>query len=120
MGERTSRDTHHTVEEAQIGKMMEGSPPITTMKFIQIKFSHRKAATAILCEKITLGTVDIAPIQEPWVHEHQIRGLSCCVEQYFLLHSRILQDPVFMSGIKLSALPLLQLYSRDVKILKIT
>jgi hypothetical protein len=45
-------------------------------KFIQINLHHSKAATALLCQKLAIGEIDIALIQEPWVYGDQIRGLS--------------------------------------------
>jgi hypothetical protein len=37
-------------------------------KFIQINLHHSKVATAHLCQKLAIGEIDKAFIQEPWVY----------------------------------------------------
>jgi hypothetical protein len=42
---------------------------------MQINLHHGKATMAFLCQKLATGEIDVALIQEPWVHMDWIRGL---------------------------------------------
>ena len=44
------------------------------LKVIQVNLQHKKAASAAFCKFVVKENVDIALIQEPWVHQ----GLGDC------------------------------------------
>jgi hypothetical protein len=49
---------------------------------------------ALLCQKIALGKVDIALIQEPWVQEGQIKGQ--CGTMFLLMLSVTLRSCIYV------------------------
>ncbi|PNF28303.1 hypothetical protein B7P43_G05453 [Cryptotermes secundus] len=90
------------------------------MKFLQINLHHRKAATAALCHQLAEEKAHIALIQEAWIYNGKIRGLTNTGGTgYSAVPSHNARSCVYIKN-HVNALPLLELYSRDTSAVRIT
>lgn len=82
------------------------------LKVIQINLHHSKAASATLCHLCIKNNIDIALIQEPWVHKGRVRGLN-------MKSSKIIYNPqgiprcAIVCNSNLKVFPLNNFISRD-------
>jgi hypothetical protein len=89
-------------------------------KFIQINLHHSKAATALLCHKLAIGKMDVALIQEPWVHGDRIRGLCNRWGILFSAGPGIASRACISVSNTIQAFPLLELCSRHVMTVRLS
>jgi hypothetical protein len=92
----------------------------TGCKFIQMNLKHSKAATVLLCQKLAIGQIDIAPIQEHWVYEDQIRGLCNRRGGLFSIEPSIAPRCCTFVRNTIPAFLLSELCSRDVTMVRMT
>lgn len=45
-------------------------------RFIQINLHHAKGASAVLSRKFMKNNIDVGLIQEPWINNGKIKGIS--------------------------------------------
>ena len=86
-------------------------------KFIQINLHHRKADSTP-CQKLAAGKTDVALTQEPWVNGDQIRGLHNIRGMMFSAGPSIAPRFCIFLRNTICALPLSELCSRDVAVVK--
>jgi hypothetical protein len=81
---------------------------------IDINLHPSKAATALLCRKLAIKEMDVALIQEPWVHGDRIRGLRNRWGTLFPAGPGIHSRARISMRNTIQAFPLLELRSRYV------
>jgi hypothetical protein len=89
-------------------------------KFIKINLHHSKVVTALLCQKLAVGEMDIALIQEPWVYGDRIRGLHNIRGTLFSAGPGIAPRSCIFVRNTVHAFPLSELCSREVTMVRVT
>lgn len=49
---------------------------IKYIQFIQVNLHHAKGASAVLSRRFTKNKIDVGLLQEPWVNNNKIKGIS--------------------------------------------
>jgi hypothetical protein len=89
-------------------------------KLLQINLHHSQVVTVLFCQKLAIGEMDIAHIQEPWVYGDQIRGLRNILGTLFSAGPRIAPRSCIFVRNTFHAFPLSELCCRDVTTVRVT
>ena len=83
-------------------------------RFIQINLHHAKGASAIFCRRFMKQNIDVGLIQEPWINNGKIKGISALVGK--LLYDDSSPNPRAAIIVKNNTnfIPITEFISRDI------